>query len=550
MSGRAVRKRPSSAHILRLADTKTIKVVWPISPSISSAEIISIQESRKFKQAVTSDTAVSELTFKRSRIELSFFALLAAVTVFLFFHACHTTYLTLLQAPVNPDAGFYLSTARSLAQGETIYKSIYSPYTPVGISLMSLLYPAADHLTDPYLLPLLMMAACHIILSFLVYILLRKSDVEPIAAIFTAVLCYNLCLRCEGDAIVLESPTIIFGLLALVFFVDGENRSSVRDMFFAGVCAGLCFLCKQYGLAVMAVLTVLAVSLQSLRLIKALLLGQAAILLAALSYLLFFGGVSWNSLLSVFQNNSFIRGEIGHQNFFWFLSAAVPGVWLSVLLFPLIKRSRNDSAIIGGLLISLSFGFALLLRDYYHYLIMLIPGLFVFGTAVIYNLRLPRRHVLPLLLLIWSPTVYVVIQQSIAWPLAGKTRAGQYELSKAAAAYLPKQSPTLLLGDTAWSYLLETSPVSAYRPSFATIDLLSTRELQNMASRSKWLLLDLKSVDSFAPQAVTLMKKHGSWENLLSAWGFTRRAAITPSLEIWEARPKTKILVASTADRS
>ena len=68
-------------------------------------------------------------------------------------------------------------------------------------------------------------------------------------ALLGAALSFGIGLRMEGDGFFLEPVTLGFAILAFFFYRRGQIRHSDTLLLAAGVCSGLAFLCKQYGLA-------------------------------------------------------------------------------------------------------------------------------------------------------------------------------------------------------------------------------------------------------------------------------------------------------------
>ncbi len=147
---------------------------------------------------------------------------------------------------VSPDAGFYLSVAREFYQGKIFFVEIGSIYNPLAIVTVGLPFLFDQNPDVRYHIAVNL--AIIVFTAYFFYQVLKKIAPQThwnllLANIFLLLMLFN-----DGRYVILEPLSVMFQLLALLFYLNFEKSKLFLHLFFSGLWISLAFLSKQYGL--------------------------------------------------------------------------------------------------------------------------------------------------------------------------------------------------------------------------------------------------------------------------------------------------------------
>jgi hypothetical protein len=288
--------------------------------------------------------------------------------------------------PVSTDAGVYLAAARFTANGHLPYLHFPHAYTPLVLTLHSLLYFVFKQ--PPYWLfaalqCLVIAATCIITYATLV----KKLSVKPITAGLLVVVQLAAMLAMQAQSILLEPWVLCFIWLSAYHLLP--LPAGKGSTFWGGVFIGLAFLCKQYGAVAFPPFALLLFGSKRTRLLWALSLGAMAPIVLCLIILWGLGASPFSVLMQWYAKNhqQLNTGKL-FSLFTWFWG----GKFLLIILLPtfmlalqmLVKGKKLPQAAlfgIGGGLLMLT---PTLFRHFDHYFMMPLP-FFIITLAALSN---------------------------------------------------------------------------------------------------------------------------------------------------------------------
>ena len=281
--------------------------------------------------------------------------------------------LAVFYAPIYFDSGYYLSIVERINDGFIPYKDFTLAYTPFVFyffyflkSIFSIGICYEFYLTIHFVI--------QILCAFLVYktgkLIIKRNDFSFYAAIlFLLTSHWN-----DGNAVLLETPSLLWGLLALWLSIKYSGKLIVFVA--VGCCIALSFLSKQYGIVFLGLITFLLFFNET---------KWKQITLLYLGFLLpiLFCVIVWKSdfLQTVSGTYGFKITFLSHLNKVFeatkqFFSRIFPVLMIGLLLIPFILRNadklkiRNYSVLLLGII-----GFFLQFYFWYspHYFLYIIP---------------------------------------------------------------------------------------------------------------------------------------------------------------------------------
>lgn len=148
--------------------------------------------------------------------------------------------------PIFCDTAYYLSIGQRLAEGYRLYTDVHSGYPPLWLYLVALLkivFCLPDGCYWPYLLLyyLFYLATGWVLYRIALLFTQRKS-----VAFFVAWLFFPFAYWQFAYGVLLEIPSVFFGLLSCYFVLTFQNKS-FWNYLWIGAIAAASFLVKQYG---------------------------------------------------------------------------------------------------------------------------------------------------------------------------------------------------------------------------------------------------------------------------------------------------------------
>lgn len=198
---------------------------------------------------------------------------------------------SLLKSGIESDSAYYICIAERVAEGYIPYKTIGLGYTPLYIYIMAvlqMLFTIPNGLYWPYLL---LHYLLEIGIAFSIYGIVTQLGSDKKISIFCAWLYLMMSHWLQGNAVLLEAPSVFFGMLSIYMVLHFKGRSLWNELWIGAFAAGS-FLCKQYGLGflVLDLYVIIAINKQGWRHCLTFILGY---ILPIVFCLLYFG----NSLL-------------------------------------------------------------------------------------------------------------------------------------------------------------------------------------------------------------------------------------------------------------
>ena len=167
------------------------------------------------------------------------------INILLIITAIFPAILSIFQSPIHPDSGYYLSAVERISEGLVPYSDFKLGYTPLYFyilvftkNIFNINISYEFYLTIHYLF---FYIGAYLVFKITQLITNNKSNAFYAAILYSLMAHWN-----EGNAVLLEVPSIMFGLLGLYIILKANN--SILKLIVAGVCFSFSFLTKQYGL--------------------------------------------------------------------------------------------------------------------------------------------------------------------------------------------------------------------------------------------------------------------------------------------------------------
>lgn len=153
----------------------------------------------------------------------------------------------LFKSAIDCDSAYYICIAQRITEGYVPYKSIAVGYTPLFLYIMAvfkLIFSIPNGCYWPYLL---LYFIFEIGTSYFVYAIAREFGAKKMVALFGAWLNIIISHRFGGDCVLLEIPSLFFGLASSLFILRFKGKN-IWNYLWIGCLTSCSFLCKQYGL--------------------------------------------------------------------------------------------------------------------------------------------------------------------------------------------------------------------------------------------------------------------------------------------------------------
>lgn len=155
---------------------------------------------------------------------------------------------SLLNMYIDCDSAYYLSMVERISEGYVPYRTLNLGYTPLWFyiaTIYKLLFNIPIGIYEPYLfLHYIFYVGC----AFLIYKILQIFKFRKELCLFTSFLFVLMTHWLNGNAVLLEIPSMFFGLMSCYLVLKYQETESVLHyLWIGGICA-CSFLCKQFGL--------------------------------------------------------------------------------------------------------------------------------------------------------------------------------------------------------------------------------------------------------------------------------------------------------------
>ena len=159
---------------------------------------------------------------------------------------------SILKSGIGCDSAYYICTAERIAEGYVPYTDLgYLGYTPLWFYIEAgykMLFHIPNGVYWPYLI---LFYVFQIAVAFFLYWFIRSLDINKHIAIFAGWLYLLMAHWLDGNAVLLEVPSITFCLLACWLVIEFKDKNYWHYLWI-GCLAACSFLVKQYGLGTFA----------------------------------------------------------------------------------------------------------------------------------------------------------------------------------------------------------------------------------------------------------------------------------------------------------
>lgn len=439
-------------------------------------------------------------------------------------------------APINADAGTYLSISDKIRSGIIPFRDLSVGYSPLSFYLFAFtraITPAvwADYNVYLGTLFALIFAQCA-----LVFLILRRHDVSLALATCAALLSSLLLYYHDGIYIVLEPFVTFFVLLSFYILIRNSNHKFL--LLISGLCACAAFLSKQYGLAAFPGLAAY-ICIRSTNLkngLKSVFWFGLGWILSLASFAAYFQLSYGIPMISLVQDLS-LRGyapRVSPDSFvykdFIFYKCHI------LILAPiglLLSLDRERALFIGlGLLFSI-FSLSFLVRTFPHY----------FGLVIAYAVML---QFLTLHILEKKGGFWRIPALCLALVIAYEThcqfkynlirldlRTPQYELSKAINQVWPAQSPVLAYANPWIMFTAKFNPIDWKKPGFGFLANYSAAEQLRLVKKSQKILINPLDQTYFINEAMKFDRGVAGFWEILESENFKLITSVN-GFELWE----------------
>lgn len=154
---------------------------------------------------------------------------------------------SILKMNIHCDSAYYLSMVERISEGYIPYKTLCLGYTPLYIYISTLykwLFNIPVGIYEPYLfLHYIFQVGC----AFFIYKILESFNCKKKVSLSTSFLFILMTHWLDGNAVLLEMPSMFFGLMSCYLVIKYQDKSVLHYLWIGGICA-CSFLCKQFGL--------------------------------------------------------------------------------------------------------------------------------------------------------------------------------------------------------------------------------------------------------------------------------------------------------------
>lgn len=171
------------------------------------------------------------------------------INVFFVICIIFITFFVLKYSIVPADSGYYLAISRDFYGGKAFFTEIKTSYTPLAIVLYGLPFLWSEKTTyfDHQIIAIFIDFFC----AFIFYRISCKISSEKYLNVFYSLFFLLLIYFLDATEIILEPVSVLFQLIAVLFYIKNRKNEKYRNLIFCGVAVALSFLSKQYGLFIL-----------------------------------------------------------------------------------------------------------------------------------------------------------------------------------------------------------------------------------------------------------------------------------------------------------
>lgn len=153
---------------------------------------------------------------------------------------------SLVNMYIDCDSAYYLSMVERILEGYVPYKTLNLGYTPLWFYItagIKYILQIPNGVYEPFLfIHYLYQIGC----AYFIFKLGKEFKIKSIISIFSAFLFILMTHWLNGNAVLLEMPSMFFGLMSCYFVLKYQDKSILNYWWIGFICSGA-FLCKQFG---------------------------------------------------------------------------------------------------------------------------------------------------------------------------------------------------------------------------------------------------------------------------------------------------------------
>ncbi|EMR04261.1 ArnT family glycosyltransferase [Cesiribacter andamanensis] len=366
---------------------------------------------------------------------------------------------------VNEDAGYYLSVARDLYEGEMLFRDVATHYTPLAYALL-----APSFLVDKYGAQLVVFYLILLLSAYLIYKFLQLVAGSGKASYFGSFFYLFAAFALGGYQSLLEPLVNVWAISGLYLIFHMRKRFSIWFLVGAGVCTALSFLSKQFGLMII-IPVALAILLPGenyqksvKQRVKMLIVYGLAAFLPIAAGLLVVRSMEVDLVIILTQWSG---GGYGDHSLFqylkaelWFLLKTAP--FLLLMIVGKTAFRTHTSSILVLLLALLAFSLPLYFKTYPHYFLLQLPYISMLaGLLLLVGIESRTKRGLPklvyLLMFILPLGYYTYRAVATTLHIYGQDRSAQLKVATKVKSAVGS-SNTLVLDHYYLYYLANLEP--------------------------------------------------------------------------------------------
>ncbi len=448
-------------------------------------------------------------------------------------------YRVLSFAPINPDAGYYLSVVERVREGLVPYRDFRLHYTPLGIYLLGWGANLLGGGVPSYVAYVESMLVAQILCLILTFVILRRLGLPKVSAALAAFTQGCIFIYYQGSFIELEPYVLLFTLGTI--YVCLSDVALSRRCFYAGLFAALAFLSKQYGVAALASSSVLLLPagsiLARLRRGALIALGFILPLFFALTYYCVIAETSLSAVLTGVRRADlkFVLNEP------WNLTAwgIEWSVAIVVIIAAFVRAQAKQRLVFSTLaLAALSFVPQFMVRQSLHYFMLPSAPLFILAVYAAFTLMQKFRVAKARLLLcgfsLWCAMFVLLAGQEVLSFGDGSSRRHQLKEGEELRALLPVESRALLIADPMFFYTAQLRSFNELGVGYDYPGLHSGTTIAAWVQAATTVVVDRADTLFYQRVEEELMKNGDTLSGLLEREGFEQTVSMRQGeVEIW-----------------
>ena len=314
--------------------------------------------------------------------------------------------LCVIGNPLTCDESYYLSVMERMMEGKCLYKDVNTGYTPLWFFLMAgwkWLFHVSPGCAEAYYV---LHFIIQIFAAFFLYKIICNLEIDRKIAFFCSWLFVMTGHWLQGNLLLLEMSSIMFGLLSLWLIID-QKTQQIWHYFLGGVASACAFLCKQYGLGFFVLAMVLLIFRYKVKVAKIGVFVMGFVLPVLVCLIVYGNKFVTSTLLNGYGTTidksygrtlALNKERITH-GFKLLCNRAIPVLLVTLLFIPKSVREKKSWVLAFGWMGILGFMMSYYFAYCLHYLLYVLPFVMII-IAVAFSLLSKTR--------IWLKVLFII----------------------------------------------------------------------------------------------------------------------------------------------